>query len=86
MGGKPTLTLTARMTCDLLILKEDGNTLTAGLDLHLRLNQVMRNGVIVLVELDVVINIHPRQLELKVFIARRWQWFKRRFVQHLKLA
>ena len=78
--------MTARVAGDPLSLMVDRHGAVGGLDFDFLLDQVVRDGVIVLVVLDVVIDMHPGFFDMGILVRLGRQGPQGRFVQLLELA
>ncbi len=85
-GAVRTGTITARVAGDPLTLMVDRHSAVGGLDFDFLLYQVVRDGVIVLVVLDVVIDMYPCFFDVGVLVRLGRQGPQRRFIQLFELA
>ena len=63
---------------------EDFHHPFAGPDAHLLMDQGIRNGIEVFLEIDVVVNVDPGHFTGGILIGLVWQWMQGGFVQFLK--
>jgi hypothetical protein len=83
-GGMSSLAITSRVRGHSAALEEDFHGGSREPDIELFMDQLVRNAVVVVVHLDVIIDVDPGTLPVRIDIGMNGKGFQNRFFEHFE--